>query len=167
MVGRDPAVEELNFALAPRPLRLQEATSSRPALYDAINGFAHGTRQYLLVSTVFGLIVAVLDTIAHAVSETLGFQTVVLNVYRPEWDDFYVETVYGSELVRNALLGQVYDWDSWKPLLDPNNLKRNENDVSFNYSQATFSNEQLAGEKTGEEKGKRKVIALVPSNDNG
>jgi hypothetical protein len=26
-----------------------------------------------------------------------------------------------------------------KPLLDPANLKRNENDVSFNYSQATFS----------------------------
>jgi hypothetical protein len=26
-----------------------------------------------------------------------------------------------------------------KPLLDPANLKRNENDVSFNYSQATFN----------------------------
>jgi radical SAM superfamily enzyme YgiQ (UPF0313 family) len=33
-----------------------------------------------------------------------------------------------------------------KPLLDPENLKRNENDVSFNYSQATFRNENLAGE---------------------
>jgi len=50
-----------------------------------------------------------------------------------------------------------------KPLLDPNNLKRNENDVSFNYSQATFSNEQLAGERDDKESGKRKVIALVPS----
>ncbi len=29
--------------------------------------------------------------------------------------------------------------DSAKPLLDPANLKRNENDVSFNYSQATFN----------------------------
>ena len=66
---------------------------------------------------------SVLDTIARAVSETLGFQTVVLNVYRPEWDDFYVETVYGSKLVRKALLGQVYDWDSWKPLLDPKFLR--------------------------------------------
>jgi len=66
---------------------------------------------------------AVLDTIARSVSETLGFQTVVLNVYRPEWDDFYVETVYGSEPVRKALLGQVYDWDSWKPLLDPKFLR--------------------------------------------
>src|SRR2546430_6607602 len=66
---------------------------------------------------------SVLDTIARAVSETLGFQTVVLNVYRPEWDDFYVETVYGSALVRKALLGQIYDWDSWKPLLHPRFLR--------------------------------------------
>ncbi len=66
---------------------------------------------------------SVLDTIARAVSETLGFQTVVLNVYRPEWDDFYVETVYGSTLVRKALLGQIYDWDSWKPLLHPRFLR--------------------------------------------
>ncbi|HEY6836034.1 MAG TPA: diguanylate cyclase [Gaiellaceae bacterium] len=66
---------------------------------------------------------SVLDTIARSVSDTLGFQTVVLNVYRPAWDDFYVETVYGSELVRKALLGQIYDWDSWKPLLDPKFLR--------------------------------------------
>ena len=66
---------------------------------------------------------SVLDTIARAVSETMGFQTVVLNVYRPEWDDFYVETVYGSALVRKALLGQIYDWDSWKPLLHPRFLR--------------------------------------------
>src|SRR5262249_4375702 len=66
---------------------------------------------------------SVLDTIARSVSETLGFQTVVLNVYRPEWDDFYVETVYGSELVRKALLGQVYDWDSWQPLPPPGSLR--------------------------------------------
>jgi diguanylate cyclase (GGDEF)-like protein len=66
---------------------------------------------------------SVLDTIARAVSETMGLQTLVLNVYRPEWDDFYVETVYGSALVRKALLGQVYDWDSWKPLLHPKFLR--------------------------------------------
>src|SRR5947207_5915169 len=60
---------------------------------------------------------SVLDTIAGAVSKTLGFETVVLNVYRPEWDDFYVQTVFGSAPVRKALLGQIYDWDSWAPLL--------------------------------------------------
>ena len=35
---------------------------------------------------------------------------------------------------------------SARPLLDPENLKRNENDVSFNYSQATFSNDLALGE---------------------
>jgi diguanylate cyclase (GGDEF)-like protein len=62
---------------------------------------------------------SVVDAVARVVAETLGYGTVVLNVYRPEWDDFYVETVYGSDDVREALTGAVYDWDSWKPLLDP------------------------------------------------
>jgi diguanylate cyclase (GGDEF)-like protein len=66
---------------------------------------------------------SVLDAIARAVAETLGFESVVLNVYRPEWDDFCVETVYGSESVREALLGSVYDWESWTPLLDPKFLR--------------------------------------------
>jgi diguanylate cyclase (GGDEF)-like protein len=61
---------------------------------------------------------SVVDAIARVVAETLGFQTVVLNVYRPEWDDFCVATVYGNDTVRDALLGSVYDWGSWTPLLD-------------------------------------------------
>ena len=66
---------------------------------------------------------SVLTTIARAVSEALGFQTVVLNVYRPEWDDFYVETVHGSDAVREALLGSVYGWESWHRLLHPRFLR--------------------------------------------
>lgn len=61
---------------------------------------------------------SVVDAIARVVGETLGFQTVVLNVYRPEWDDFYVATVHGNDTVREALLGSVYEWGSWMPLLD-------------------------------------------------
>jgi diguanylate cyclase (GGDEF)-like protein len=61
---------------------------------------------------------SVLDGIARVIAETLGFDTVVLNVYRPEWDDFHVATVHGNEAVRGALLGSVYDWGSWTPLLD-------------------------------------------------
>ena len=38
----------------------------RAGLAAALSGFASGTRRYLVVSTVFGLIVAVLDTIALA-----------------------------------------------------------------------------------------------------
>ena len=66
---------------------------------------------------------SVLDASARVVAETLGFHTVVLNVYRPEWDDFYVANVHGSDAVREALLGSVYDWDSWTPLLDPRFLR--------------------------------------------
>src|SRR5690348_2767159 len=64
-------------------------------------------------------ITSVLGTIARAVSEALGFETVVMNVYRPEWDDFYVAAVHGSDAVRAALLGSVDDWGTWKPLLHP------------------------------------------------
>jgi len=38
----------------------------RSDLASALSGFASGTRRYLVVSTIFGLIVAVLDTIALA-----------------------------------------------------------------------------------------------------
>jgi AI-2 transport protein TqsA len=49
------------------PRQLERARAIRPAAIDAISDFASGTRRYLGVSTVFGLIVAVLDTIALAI----------------------------------------------------------------------------------------------------
>jgi AI-2 transport protein TqsA len=44
------------------PQRLSEARPVRGELVEAFESFAHGTRAYLVVSTVFGLIVAVIDT---------------------------------------------------------------------------------------------------------
>lgn len=44
-------------------LRQSAVAVDRPALGVALTGFVHGTRRYLIVTTVFGLIVAVLDTI--------------------------------------------------------------------------------------------------------
>ncbi|HEV7648495.1 MAG TPA: AI-2E family transporter [Actinophytocola sp.] len=44
--------------------RLTSITTDRPGIGVALTKFATGTRQYLLVTTVFGLIVAVLDTVA-------------------------------------------------------------------------------------------------------
>src|SRR3954453_7351221 len=44
--------------------RLLSITADRPGIGVALGRFATGTRQYLLVTTVFGLIVAVLDSIA-------------------------------------------------------------------------------------------------------
>ncbi|GAA4686201.1 hypothetical protein GCM10023215_22010 [Pseudonocardia yuanmonensis] len=46
--------------------RLASIAADRPRIIGALDHFAWGTRQYLLVTTVFGLIVAVLDTIALA-----------------------------------------------------------------------------------------------------
>ena len=45
------------------PVRLGKAARQRPQVVDALRSFAQGTRSYLLVSTVFGLIVAVVDTL--------------------------------------------------------------------------------------------------------
>lgn len=43
------------------PDRLRETGARRTALVTALAGFARGTRRYLVVATVFGLIVAVID----------------------------------------------------------------------------------------------------------
>jgi len=47
--------------------RLASIAKDRPKITSALEHFAWGTRQYLLVTTVFGLIVAVLDSVALAI----------------------------------------------------------------------------------------------------
>ncbi|WP_269454070.1 AI-2E family transporter [Modestobacter italicus] len=46
------------------PGRLRAVSTTRPAIVTALVSFAEGTRSYLNVSTVFGLVVAVIDTAA-------------------------------------------------------------------------------------------------------
>jgi diguanylate cyclase (GGDEF)-like protein len=58
-----------------------------------------------------------LGTIVQTVAEALEFKTVVLNLYRPEFDDFCVTDVYGSSEARDALLGSTYEWAAWRHLL--------------------------------------------------
>ncbi|TWD80069.1 putative PurR-regulated permease PerM [Kribbella amoyensis] len=57
------------------PALLSRAEASRSSLVAALLSFAHGTRRYLVVSTVFGFIVAVIDTVALAI---LGIPVPVL-----------------------------------------------------------------------------------------
>jgi AI-2 transport protein TqsA len=57
----------LTFDAGSFPAQLAATARERPAIATSFQAFASGTRTYLLVSTVFGLIVAVLDTIALAV----------------------------------------------------------------------------------------------------
>ncbi len=65
-----------------------------------------------------------LSAIARTASDSLAFRTVVINLYRKEWDDFVVTTVYGSDEAREALLGQVRQLSDWEPLLDQRFLQR-------------------------------------------
>ena len=60
-----------------------------------------------------------LAAIARTISESLGYRTVVVNLYRPAWDNFSVTTVHGNDAARSILLGQVRTWDEWRPLLQP------------------------------------------------
>jgi len=47
--------------------RMASIAAERPRVVEALSRFATGTRQYLVVTTVFGLIVAVLDWVALAI----------------------------------------------------------------------------------------------------
>jgi diguanylate cyclase (GGDEF)-like protein len=60
---------------------------------------------------------ALLDAVARTIGESLGYRTVAVNLYRPEWDDFEVTTVYGKEEARRTLLGNSRPGDDWTVLL--------------------------------------------------
>ena len=59
------------------------------------------------------------SAVAEAVAEAFGFQTVVINLYRPESDDFEVVTVRGSAKAADALLGTTTAASTWPALLAP------------------------------------------------
>jgi diguanylate cyclase (GGDEF)-like protein len=67
---------------------------------------------------------SVLDAIARTVSEALGFETVVITLYRPAWNDFEVTSVHGSEEARGVLQGTVREWGDIEPLMDDRFLRR-------------------------------------------
>jgi diguanylate cyclase (GGDEF)-like protein len=60
-----------------------------------------------------------LDRIAHVMADALGYRSVVINVHRPEWDDFEAATVFGSPEARRALLGTASTWQDWAGYLVP------------------------------------------------
>jgi diguanylate cyclase (GGDEF)-like protein len=59
----------------------------------------------------------VLEDVAHTISEVLGYRAVVVNVYRPAFDDMLTAAAVGSEESLKALLGTVSPNDTWTPLL--------------------------------------------------
>ncbi|MGZ4430660.1 MAG: diguanylate cyclase domain-containing protein [Gaiellales bacterium] len=59
-----------------------------------------------------------LAAVARAVSESLGFATVAVNLYRPAWDDFQTTTVHGDARARRTLIGDARGWEVWGRLID-------------------------------------------------
>jgi diguanylate cyclase (GGDEF)-like protein/PAS domain S-box-containing protein len=59
-----------------------------------------------------------LRAVAAAVSDAVGFATVVINAYRADQGVYEVVTVHGSERASEILLGSVTKPATWEPLLD-------------------------------------------------
>jgi PAS domain S-box-containing protein len=59
----------------------------------------------------------VLASIAETIATGIAWRTVVVNLYRPAWDDFQVTTVYGNDNARRILLGTTSQWSDWEPVL--------------------------------------------------
>jgi len=67
---------------------------------------------------------ALLEAVARTIGESLGYRTVAVNLYRPEWDDFEVTTVHGNEEARAMLLGNARPGDDWTVLLSDRFARR-------------------------------------------
>ncbi len=66
---------------------------------------------------------ALLREIARTISEDLGW-AVVINLYRPAWDDFVVATEHGVGAGGAVLDGATSQWAAWTPLLDDRHERR-------------------------------------------
>ena len=64
------------------------------------------------------------DAIAATISDSLGFRTVAISLYRPAEGDFMVTTVHGSEAARDLLLGRTRAADAWQPYFVERFLRR-------------------------------------------
>lgn len=72
---------------------------------------------------------ALLDAVARTIGESLGYRTVAVNLYRPQWDDFEVTTVYGNEDAKKVLLGNSRPGEDWTVLLSDRFERRGAYDV--------------------------------------
>lgn len=59
-----------------------------------------------------------LHAVAPIVARATGFQTTVVNIYRPQNDEYEVVAVHGSQRAKEALLGQVGAAETWTSMLD-------------------------------------------------
>ena len=94
--------------VAPRPL------PDDTAAFEQLRGLlavAHAVRSTRDLT-------ALLEQTADVIASCLGYGAVVVNLYRPAWDDLEVVAVHGSTEARALLLGQTTSWDTWRDMLD-------------------------------------------------
>jgi diguanylate cyclase (GGDEF)-like protein len=83
-----------------------------------------------------------LEAIARTIAEALGYRTVVINLYRPAWNDYLVTTVHGRDDARRALLGSVRRTGEWEELLAPGFERRGAYVIpagAYDWSQTSLS----------------------------
>ena len=61
----------------------------------------------------------VLQDVAGAIGEVLGYRAVVVNVYRPAYDDMLTAAAVGSQESQSQLLGKSSPNDTWTPMFAP------------------------------------------------
>src|SRR5215216_5982290 len=66
----------------------------------------------------------VLEDVCRTISELLGYQAVVVNVYRPAFDDMHTSAAVGSEDSVRELVGKSSPRETWVPLLDERFARR-------------------------------------------
>jgi diguanylate cyclase (GGDEF)-like protein len=120
----DPAVVSALLAELAEPHQQPVHISAAPADDAAVEGgsLAAFARLHALLDSASLIespdeLPRALEAVASGVAETLGFENVVVNLYRPAWDDFVVSTVHGAESLRSELLGSTYGWQDWEAVL--------------------------------------------------
>ena len=66
----------------------------------------------------------VLEDVCSTISELLGYRAVVVNVYRPAFDDMHTSAAVGSEESVKELVGKSSPREAWVPLLDERFARR-------------------------------------------
>jgi PAS domain S-box-containing protein len=62
---------------------------------------------------------ALLGQVAEILGKTLEFRAVVVNLYRPAWDDFEVVAAHGPKEAHDLLLGSTTTLETWSAMLEP------------------------------------------------
>ncbi len=61
---------------------------------------------------------AVLETLASGIEKEAGFSSVVVNLFRPDEDDYEILVLRGPDELRDAIGGEKLTRDSWMQLLE-------------------------------------------------